>query len=123
MFRREFTKSLLSLSFFSFLGVKPKDNEECIVVDQRKDTCCVIDVNGTTRFYKNGQIHRDNDKPAIIREDGSKHWYQNGQLHRDNDLPAIIWDDGTQFWYKHGKLYHNRNKPTAILAKSLNDLF
>jgi len=54
---------------------------------------------------KKGQIHRDNDKPAIIYSDGTQHWYKNGLRHRDNDLPAIIYADGNQYWYKEGVEY------------------
>lgn len=48
------------------------------------------------RWYNDqGQIHRENDLPAVIwyHEDGSvfkKCWYQNGQEHRENDLPGEI---------------------------------
>src|SRR5690349_12346430 len=35
-----------------------------------------------------GQLHRDNDLPAVIKANGTQKWYTRGQLHRDNDLPA-----------------------------------
>ena len=62
-----------------------------------------IYANGTQKFYnEKGQIHRDNDLPAIIRADGYKAWYQNGKLHRDNDKPAVIGAAGYQHWYQNG---------------------
>jgi hypothetical protein len=57
-----------------------------------------------------GQLHRDNDQPAIIYSDGSKKWYQNGKLHRDNDQPAIIFADGSKIWYKNGLEYVPKKK-------------
>ena len=41
-----------------------------------------------------------------IDQFGTKRWFnQDGQLHRDNDLPAIEGEDGTKRWYnKEGKL-------------------
>jgi antitoxin component YwqK of YwqJK toxin-antitoxin module len=54
-------------------------------------------------FRKNGQLHRDNDLPAVIYANGEKEWYQNGQLHRDNDLPTVVLPSGTKLWYQNGK--------------------
>ena len=36
----------------------------------------------------NGERH--NYEVPSINSDGTQEWYQHGQLHRDNDLPAII---------------------------------
>ena len=57
----------------------------------------------TTTYRFNGEIHRDNDQPAVIYPDGTKYWYQNGMPHRDNDQPAVIYPAGTKFWYQHGR--------------------
>ena len=51
-----------------------------------------------------GQLHRDNDKPAVIYPNGHYYWYQNGKQHRDNDLPAIIWSDSYCQWWIDGEL-------------------
>ena len=53
---------------------------------------------------KEGQFHRDDDKPAIICDDGSRFWYKNGKLHRNNGKPAIIAFDGSMCWLKKGKI-------------------
>jgi len=70
------------------------------------------------RWYKNGQLHRDNDLPAVEwygngllhREhlDGDpksqcRFWYVNGLLHRDNGLPAIERANGQKEWWIHGR--------------------
>jgi hypothetical protein len=59
----------------------------------------VIHQSGSKYWHKNGECHRDDDKPAILYHDGSKFWYKNGRNHRDNGEPAIIWDNGDKYWY------------------------
>ncbi len=55
----------------------------------------VMDSDGDKIWYNSiGQIHRNNDKPAILWMDGDKYWYKNGRLHRDNDLPAVVEANG-----------------------------
>ena len=56
-------------------------------------------------WYKDGEVHRDNDQPALIWESGRQCWYKNGKQHRDNNKPAIIWADGNKLWYKNGVQY------------------
>jgi hypothetical protein len=64
------------------------------------------DKYGTKRWYnKNGQLHRDNDLPAVEWAYGDKTWYVNGKVHRGNDLPAIEYAHGTKVWYKYNKLH------------------
>ena len=59
----------------------------------------VIDKDGTEKWYnEDGELHRDDDLPAVIKTYGTQEWYRNGKLHRDNDLPAIIKADGDQEW-------------------------
>ena len=36
--------------------------------------------NGSKRWFKNGEPHRDNDKPAEVCADGSKYWFKNGEF-------------------------------------------
>ena len=64
----------------------------------------VVDVFGTTRWYKGARckvFHRENG-PAIEYADGDKRWYQNGDLHR-TDGPAIEWANGGKAWYINGE--------------------
>lgn len=47
------------------------------------------------KYYHNGQLHNDNDNPAIIKYYFSgnlkcKEWFNHGSQHRDNDEPAHI---------------------------------
>lgn len=89
-------------------------------------------VNGKVskkRWFKNGKLHRENDKPAfvihryndkgkdfLIRQD----WYIDGKQHRDNDKPASIrfYDNNTMwlesyYWYRDGMLH--RDEGAAII--------
>lgn len=51
--------------------------------------------------FKDGKIHQDDDKPAVVTETNEKFWYQNNALHRVNN-PAII-ELGFEHWYLNGK--------------------
>jgi len=59
--------------------------------------------NGTQKWFKNGQWHRE-DGPAVIGVYGEQFWYKNGKVHRE-DGPAIIWPNGEQQWYLDDKNY------------------
>ena len=60
----------------------------------------------------NGQLHRDNDEPAVIFDDGERGWYQQGKRHRDNG-PAVISNTGSSAYYQFGKL-HRIDGPAMI---------
>jgi hypothetical protein len=68
------------------------------------DQPAVIWTNGTQWWYHHGEIHRDNDRPAIVNY-GTQDWVQHGQFHRDNDQPARIFANGCKEWYRHNILY------------------
>lgn len=72
-------------------------------------------------WYQHDQLHRDNDQPACIEFDDENKtqiklqcWCQHGELHRDNDLPARIWSDGVQMWFKNGLIHRDRDQPAYI---------
>ena len=71
---------------------------------------------GLQRWYRDGELHRDGDLPAMIKPDGTQRWYKYGKWHRDNDLPAEIWADGTQKWYKYGECHRVGDLPAVIQA-------
>lgn len=56
--------------------------------------------NGTTRYYKDGQLDRE-DGPAVQYPNGTEIWYRNGSLHCD-DGPAVRCHDGTKIWFQAG---------------------
>jgi antitoxin component YwqK of YwqJK toxin-antitoxin module len=75
--------------------------------------------SGDKSWYKNGLIHRENDKPAIEYFDGSKAWYINGQIHRENDKPAIEWKNGYKQWWINGELHRENDKPAIESADGI----
>jgi len=49
-------------------------------------------------WYKEGNLHRENDLPSIENISGSKWWYNNGKKHRGNKKPAVICHDHEEYW-------------------------
>ena len=73
---------------------------------------CVIFSNNEEKYYKDGLLHNEVDKPAFISENCNK-WFKNGILHRDNNKPAIMYiDDFSEMceWYIKGDLQKNSTK-------------
>jgi len=64
-----------------------------------------LSADGTTTWFKNGLIHRDGDRPAIIHRFYKK-WYRDGVIHRDGDRPAHI-GKYDKCWYKDGRLHRD----------------
>ena len=53
---------------------------------------------------------------------GTKLYYKNGELHRDGDKPAAIWPNGTIKYYKNGVRYTKEQveKMEEIRTRILN---
>ena len=64
-----------------------------------KDAPAIISFNPITKFFKKNW--------------GYKRWYKDGELHRENDKPAEIWSNGVKKWYKDN-LLHRIKKPAII---------
>ena len=97
----------------------------------------VVDDLGTTRHYKNGVLHNDNN-PAVEYYDGSKYWFTDGDLdrieyvsgtktywknwkmHRENG-PAIEYEDGFCCWYYDGEFLGSTE--TGYTQKEFLSLF
>lgn len=73
----------------------------------------VTDSFGTIRWYKDGELHRD-DGPAVDRYDGVKIWYINGKPHRE-DGPAVEYSDGRKDWFLNG-VRHREGGPAIEFA-------
>jgi len=79
---------------------------------------------GKKEWFKDGQLHREGDKPASIWyfKDGSidsEHWFKDGEMHREGDKPALIsyYEDGSiwrELWFKDGKKHREGDKPAVI---------
>lgn len=93
-----------------------------ILIDCLKDCLgeeFIMKNDGETYYYKDGFLHRDGDKPAIVSigyEGTFLAWYQYDLLHRENDKPATI-DSGYEDiyqWYEHGTVHRAGNRPAVI---------
>ena len=89
----------------------------------------VVGRDGTTRYERNGSLHRACG-PAWIHWSGAHKWYLNGQLHREDgpawivprlfaryyrdgrlhrdDGPAVVYAQGSMEWYRDGRLVCSR---------------
>jgi len=94
------------------------NKDEQAMWNRLKEPAPIINEFGAKEWYNNaGELHRENDLPAVIFNDGSREWYMNGKVHRENDLPALIYKDGSKLWYnKAGKLHRENDLPAIIWA-------
>jgi hypothetical protein len=76
-----------------------------------------IDTFGTTRYYWNGQYHRE-DGPAVEYVDGHKEWFLHDQLHRE-DGPAIEWTNGSKAFYLQDEIYSEEEYWRLVKLKAL----
>lgn len=88
-------------------------------VYDRSSYICYIDGDKREYWHKNGEIHRDFDKPAVIGR-VYKEWWRNGKLHRDGDKPARVWHTGTLSYWKNGK-QHRDGGPALVGANGLRE--
>lgn len=81
-------------------------------VDEANNESCVCE----TRWYLNGELHRDKDLPAYIRtskgETIGEQWFIHGVSHRENGEPAKIEYD-YKHWVVNGQL-HRLDGPASI---------
>ena len=62
-----------------------------------------VHYDGTETWHNSkGHLHREGDKPAVVRPDGSKGYYKNGRTHRENG-PAEIYANGDFEYYLDGQ--------------------
>lgn len=82
--------------------------------------------NSKIAYYKNGVLHREGDKPAVVSYDPNgwiicEQYYEYGRLHRTGDKPALIiyesiyGDIGCEKYYRDGRLHRDGNKPAFII--------
>lgn len=93
------------------------------------------------RWYSNGKLSRNDDKPAVEKElldkyytqktvTYEKHWFKQGVLHRDGDKPAITIvsrrysNDGmllfvttTNEYYVNGERHREGGKPAIVMKR------
>jgi hypothetical protein len=86
-----------------------------VLVKAMTNSTCKTYENGTKFWYNDkGELHRENDLPAVEYVSGYKSWYLNGELHRETG-PAVEYADGTKLWLLNDK-YHRENGPACEYA-------
>jgi hypothetical protein len=78
----------------------------------REDGPAVVRANGTTEWWRHGNMHRVGG-PALEIADGGAQWWVNGQAHRE-DGPAYETSDGRQLYSWHGTYVHD---PQGLLPQ------
>lgn len=68
---------------------------------------------GKREWWVHGRRHRDNDRPAVDNS-CSTEWWVDGKLHREYDLPAVVRFNNTQEWYKHGRRHRDNDLPAMV---------
>lgn len=84
------------------------------------DDLPAIKVQGYCAWYKNGKLHRDGDKPAVIKGENTdipetciQEWWLNGRPHREGDRPAYI-NGNREEWWRDGFVYRDGDRPSII---------
>lgn len=90
-------------------------------------------------WYREGLLHRDNDKPARtvntgivslhysegmtpeVRTIEDREWWLGGKRHRDGDLPAVMLSNGTMLWYNNGRLNRCGYNFAVIIGNCVTD--
>lgn len=80
-----------------------------------------ISDNGNIKWYKDGELHRENDLPAIEGGKGGKAWYQHGKLHRIGK-PAIQFPDASEEWWING-LLHREDGPAFVVPNENEEYY
>jgi len=82
-------------------------------------------------WFKDGKLHRSNNKPAFLRMPMShfddmpvEQYAVDGKIHRDFDQPAVIYGQPNirKIWFQNGKIHRENNKP-AIISKNFLHYF
>jgi hypothetical protein len=114
-----------------FSGSSRKTAETAVATDEVFVEKPVVKLDPATglmveRYYLNGRVHRDNDKPAVIEYDPTskqvvrEQYFQNGKLHRNTGKPAFIEYSAStgktilEVFFEDGKLHSGDNSPPAI---------
>ena len=62
---------------------------------------------------EDGEVHRDNDQPAVLCPDGDhREWFKGGKRHRDGGLPAIE-SRSRREWFEYGKRHRDGGLPAV----------
>lgn len=79
------------------------------VVESDEITGTFANPSGEKCTYNKGKPHSFDDAPAYQSSKVRK-WYADGQLHRDGDKPAVVWRHGALEWWSRGKRHRDNGK-------------
>jgi hypothetical protein len=86
-----------------------------VLVKTMTNPICETNGLGTKHWYNDkGELHRENDLPAVEYAGGTKCWYLNGKRHRENG-PAVESANGSKFWWLNNKR-HRETGPAVEYA-------
>lgn len=74
---------------------------------------------GHVFYQRDGKLHSEEGKPAVVYADGTQWWYQNGLVHRE-DGPAVTFPDGTEEWWQNNKR-HRLGNPAVTYSPTAAD--
>lgn len=77
----------------------------------RDDDLPAIQCDEYEEWWCEGKLHRDGDKPAVVYSNGDQEWWHQYKLHRDDDKPAVIHTNGDKAWYQNDKLHRDGGLP------------
>ena len=66
-----------------------------------------------------GNLHCEDDGPAVVLADGSKIWYVHGVIHRDGGLPAREYSNGVREWLVNGQHHRDGGLPAIEYCKGI----
>lgn len=76
--------------------------------------------NFIKKWYKNDDLHRENDLPAI-EHSYFKEWWKDGVRHRENDLPAVEHNNKEhKEWWIKGRLHREKGPAKICTYKIIN---
>lgn len=84
--------------------MEPRGTIEMVNVMNHKYTV-KVDSLGDVVYLRDGILHRDGDKPALIYANGRVVYFKDDKRHRDGDLPAVIHSNGSIGYWRNGERY------------------
>jgi hypothetical protein len=76
--------------------------------------------NFIKKWYKNDDLHRENDLPAV-EHSYFKEWWKDGVRHRENDLPAVEHNNKEhKEWWIKGRLHREKGPAKICTYKIIN---
>jgi hypothetical protein len=111
---------------------KIMSNKQVLIIESNM-AYIEFDVFGTKRYYKNGELHRDGDEPAVIGSDGTIRYYKNGveytkeQVEKMEEIRRRILNKNVKscarYWYDKTFMnpynFKNENLKKSIKNKQL----